>query len=88
MLMRSVPDQNAAQKSIVIPGKLAIAGATRNPGILRILDAGFHRHDEKHHYIRSTNSITTVAEHLDFSVVTPEDSSPLAQNDHHGSLFG
>jgi len=61
MLMRSVPDQNAAQKSIVIPGKLAIASATRNPGILRILDAGFHRHDEKHHYIRSTSSITTVS---------------------------
>jgi hypothetical protein len=25
---------------IVIPGKLAIASATRNPGISRILDAG------------------------------------------------
>jgi hypothetical protein len=30
---------------IVIPGKLAIASATRNPGVSRALDAGFHRHD-------------------------------------------
>jgi hypothetical protein len=31
----------------VIPGKLAVASATRNPVISKILDAGFHRHDGK-----------------------------------------
>jgi len=35
-------------KSIVIPGKLAIASATRNPGVSKaLLDAGFHRHDHR-----------------------------------------
>jgi hypothetical protein len=33
--------------SIVIPGKLAIAGATPNPEISKTLDTGFRRYDGK-----------------------------------------
>jgi hypothetical protein len=33
--------------SNVIPGKLAIASATRNPGISKTLDTGFRRYDGK-----------------------------------------
>jgi hypothetical protein len=33
--------------SNVIPGKLAIASATRNPGISNALDTGFRRYDGK-----------------------------------------
>jgi hypothetical protein len=46
-------NQSTQQRRIVIPGKLAIASATRNPGLLDVVDAGFHRHDGKHpHVIR------------------------------------
>jgi hypothetical protein len=33
--------------SYVIPGKLATASATRNPGISKRLDTGFRRYDAK-----------------------------------------
>jgi hypothetical protein len=45
------------RKCIVIPGKLAIASATRNPGVLALWLAGFHRHDDEPR-IYSTNSIS------------------------------
>ena len=31
----------SVDNSVVIPGKLAIASATRNPGILKLLDTAF-----------------------------------------------
>src|ERR1700720_746566 len=40
----SVYCRSPLNSSLVIPGKLAIASATRNLGILGVFDAGFHRH--------------------------------------------
>ena len=46
-LAASVLSQKFTINSVVISGKLAIAGATRNPGLQQLMDAGFHRHDSK-----------------------------------------
>jgi hypothetical protein len=39
--------RRSLHNSTVIPGKVAIAAATRNPGISKTLDTGFRRYDGK-----------------------------------------
>ena len=40
-------DLSCQHNSNIIPGKLETASATRNPGILRLLDARFREHNGK-----------------------------------------